>query len=80
MKARPKAHKEETKEQLLLNAYKVDLEIPEIDKLLDEVKEKVKEVEAGAKGSKKEMKLLEKLHDKHKHLINKRKECVLAMR
>lgn len=44
------------------------------------MKVKVKEMEQKAKGSKKEMKELDKLHERYTHLMNKRKECVIALR
>lgn len=40
----------------------------------------MKEVESEGKGSKKEMKLLTQLQEEFKHLTNKRKECVIALR
>jgi ATP-dependent RNA helicase DDX41 len=53
-------------------------EIEEIDKALEELKKKVREAEAVA--SKKAMKSLEALQAEHRHMVNKRRECVIGLR
>lgn len=55
-------------------------EVVHLDSKLDELKKKVAEVELRAKGSKKEVKVLEKLQAEYRHLVNLRRERVLAAR
>ena len=47
---------------------------------MEGVKQKVLDLEASARGSKKELRELEELQTQYKHLANKRKEAVICLR